>query len=556
MASDQLVNIFFDFFKDNPSLVITNMIFLLLVPIEEVVFPHFYGKIMKAMTDNSDLFKPFLHVIVMMIIIQVMYTISEYHDAKMLPHLQSYISERLVQRILENYQQEHKDLELGDINVKLAKLPGVMISWFERIKNFIIPYLLVFLFGICYFLYNDILLGMGLMIVVIIFCMFMVASPWSCLDVSARRDRCFNSVHENIDDVLRNLFSVFGSNQEFTEMRRLHGYLEDYNKLYQTTIECVTKLKFWVTPMIIGYLIFFAYRCYSLVHSKQISSAVFVPLFIILLYILNAMRVTNDQMREVTMEWGMIEGSSDIIMRLPKKHPMFDPQFEPPPLGLGFHNVSFKYPDSSRYILKDFTLHIQPGERICIVGDIGSGKSTVIKLLMKYHIQDQGTIYYQGSSYQHIDLSYLRKRIGYVPQQPTLFNRSIIENILYGNEGYTRDDVLNFLGTLGIREDFEKMDQGLDTKIGKNGSKLSGGQRQLVWCLRVFLRNPDVVVLDEPTASIDEKTKKILHVLLDKIVKTKTVVMISHDPYLMNISTRMIHMKNGRIIKESYPHHQ
>ena len=554
MASNNLISLFIQFFKEHPSLVVTNLIFLFLIPIEEVVLPHFYGKIMDAMSHNTDLYKPFMHVIVMLIIIQIMYTISEYHDAKLLPYLQSYISEHIFQRILENYQQEHTELELGEINTKLAKLPVVMLSWFERIKNYIIPYMLVFFFSVCYFLYQDILLGLGFFTIIAIFSMFMIGSPISCLDISKARDKCFNKIHESVDDVLRNLYSVFGSNQEGAEIAKLNHVFKEYNTLYKKTIECVSKLKFWVTPLIISYLIFFAYRCYFLVHSKQMTSASFVPLFIILLYVLGAMKVTNDEMRDITIEWGIIESSSDILERRPIKVPLDSRDIAIPPTGLGFNSVSFTYPGTQRKILDDITLHIDNGEKLCIVGDIGSGKSTIIKLLMKYHINDNGEIYYQGKRYNDLDIKYLRQHIGYVPQQPTLFNRSVIDNILYGNDLHTREYVIEYLKTLGIHEDFEKLDKGYDTIIGKNGSKLSGGQRQLVWCLRVLLKNPDVIILDEPTASVNEKTKVILYKLLNDIMRNKTVIMISHDPYLVDISSRVVHMQNGKIIKDSHDH--
>jgi ABC-type multidrug transport system fused ATPase/permease subunit len=262
------------------------------------------------------------------------------------------------------------------------------------------------------------------------------------------------------------------------------------------------------------------------------------------------MKMINEEMRDITIEWGIIEGSSDILESKPVKIPIASNNISIPHEGIGFANVSFTYPGTHRRILDDITLHINDGERVCIVGDIGSGKSTIIKLLMKYHINDTGVIYYQGKNYNDVNVKYVRKHLGYVPQQPTLFNRSIIDNILYGNNTHTKNDVIEYLKSLGIHDEFQKLDKGYDTIIGKNGSKLSGGQRQLVWCLRVLLKNPDVIILDEPTASVDEKTKNILYRLLNDIMKDKTTIMISHDPYLVNISSRVIHMKHGKIIKD------
>lgn len=547
-AQQELVNLFIEFFKQHPSLVITNLLFLFIIPIDEVVMPHFYGKIMDAMTHNSALFKPFLHVITFIVSLQIMYTISEHHDAKFLPYLQSFLGEKIVQRVLENYQQEHTELEMGELNIKLAKLPVVIISWFERVKNYIIPYLIMFFFAIIYFMFYDVFLAVGLLVIVMIFILLFIFSPLTCLSISTARDKCFNYIHEIIDDIMRNLFSVFGSNQEGMEIKTINKAQTQYSKLYGDTLNCVSSMKIWTTPLVVAYLIFFASRCYTLIRRHQMSSATFVPLFIVLLYILNAMRVLTDEMRDITVEWGMITGSSDILVKRPVKQPQSTDNYHIPEKGIGFRNITFTYPGTQKKILKDVTLHISPGERVCIVGDIGSGKSTLIKLLLKYHIQDQGDIYYDGRTFQDIPLGELRRRIGYVPQQPSLFNRTVMENILYGNGNRTRQDVESITDLLGIREDFEGLEHGFDTKIGKNGSKLSGGQRQLVWCLRVLMRNPDIIILDEPTASIDEKTKVVLHTLLNNIMQDKTVIMITHDPFLVDISTRLITMKQGQVI--------
>lgn len=554
MAQQDLMALFVEFFKAHPALVITNMLFLFLVPVSEVVFPHFYGKIIDAMTHNTPLFTPFLHVIILLVVAQVLYTLSEHHDAKLLPYLHSFMSEKIVQRVLENHQEQHTELELGELNAKLTKLPATLISWFERVKNYVIPYLLVFVFAIVYFILYDVYLGVGLLVTLGTFALFFIKSPRSCLGLSAQRDKCFNKIHETIDDVLRNLFSVFGSNQEAAEIDRLQQALAHDNNLYEKTIKCVSNLKIWVTPITVCYLIFFAVRCYHLIERRTLSSSHFVPIFIVLLYILSAMNTLTDQLRDITLEWGMIIGSSDILERQEKKA-VLDAHMMPviPASGIGFHHVFFTYPGSNRPIIKDFTLHIRPGERVCIVGDIGSGKSTVIKLLMKYHIHDAGTIYLDGKNYMDLPVEEVRSRIGYVPQQPTLFNRSVMDNIMYGNTTHTRLDVEQLLETLEINKGFESLDQGYDTIIGKNGSKLSGGQRQLVWCLRVFLRNPQVILLDEPTASVDEKTKKIIHQLLDHMTKDKTVIMITHDPFLVNISTRVITMRGGEIINDPPP---
>ena len=551
MGSSHLMHLFLDFIKEHPSTIFANIIFILVIPVSDVLLPHLYGKIMDAMRLNKDLFSPFLHVVILMVIVQTLFLISDYHDSKLIPYLQHYIREKIVNKILENYEEQHTELELGNIISKIIKVPAVMVEWFQKMKNFVIPYVIVFIVATVYFLYTDIQLGIALFIVLLLFTTMIVMSPFTCSKVSFDRDTCSNDIHENIDDILRNLFSVYGSNQKEAEIQRLSSISDKYNNLYAGTIKCVLKFKFWLTPLLVMYLIFFVYRCHNLITNNQMKSSTFVSIFIILLYVLGTMTVLSDQINDIIIELGMISASSDIIDTIPKKIPLNDNLFPIPQSGIGLSNVFFSFPNSNTKILSDFSLHIKDGEKLCITGEIGSGKSTLIKLLLKYQIQDSGTIYWNGRNYKDISITELRSKIGYVPQQPVLFNRSIIDNIMYGNTEYKRKDVENILEHFDIKQDFMNFDNGLDTIIGKNGSKLSGGQRQLVWSLRVLLSNPDIIILDEPTASIDEKTKDILHRMLNTMMKNKTVIMVTHDEYLMKLATRTIYMQRGVITHSS-----
>jgi ATP-binding cassette subfamily C protein LapB len=258
----------------------------------------------------------------------------------------------------------------------------------------------------------------------------------------------------------------------------------------------------------------------------------------------------DDQLKHIIFDWGIIKSSMDLIRPLPTESKnSYEKQEELTDFtqGIGLKNVTFKYPKSNNKILNNISLHINKGEKVVILGDIGCGKSTILKLLLRYYEQTDGTVYYDGKSYDKMSLTEIRSQIGYVPQVPVLFNRSIIENILYGNKNVKREQVEKLLEEIGLLQEFNKHKQGLDSKVGKNGSILSGGQRQLVWCLRVMLSNPEVLILDEPTSSIDEKSKKILRVLLERFMKEKTVIMVTHDPAIVSFGKKFIVIKKGQV---------
>lgn len=548
-TEEHLITFFFDFMRDHPVLVAINLCFVFIIPLSEIVLPHYYGKLTTAIGNNSHIYKPFIRIIVLLITVQVLFLISNYHDAKLLPRLQAYMREKMLRKVLNKYESQHQEIQTGELITKVIRVPMTMTTWFERMKTFVIPYIVMFIIASFYFMYNDFQLGMAMLVMVSIFIGLFFWSPIKCAQTSIKRDKCFNHIHEQIDDVLRNLFSVYGAGQKEEELKDLDNKTSKYNLMFEDTIACALKIKAIMTPVIVCYLIFFVWRSYVLINQHQMPSSIFVSLFIILLYMLNGIFILNDEIKDLIFEWGIIQAANDLLLAntIPKKS-IIDKQTQYPS-GLGMKDILFTYPGSNKPILSNVSLHVNPGEKVCIVGDIGSGKSTLVKLFLKYHLPTSGYIYLNGKNYDDMTIEETRQLIGYVPQLPILFNRSIIENIQYGNNA-SHEDVAALLERFGLTNEFSRMDHGLYTIIGKNGSKLSGGQRQLVWCLRVFLMNPQIIILDEPTSSIDEKTKNIIRDMLNQIMQNKTVIMITHDPYLVKLATRVITMSGGNITND------
>lgn len=547
-----VIKFYFDYLKDNPWEIAINTAFMFLIPIQDVFLPHFYGKIISALEKNTDFVFPFTVVLVTMIALQIGFYLEDWHDSKIYPKLQDYIRAKMLTSILHKYETSYKELNVGEIISVLAKAPVTMTIWFERIKNIILPFVLAFLIAVGYFLTVDVVLGISLFILGAVFMLTIYLAPKGCTKITSDRDKSINIIHEEIDDMLRNLFSIYGQDQKDNEMKRNKEFEDVHSDLFKQTIDCVFRFKVWITPIAVLFLLIFMYRCMHLINVRQLSADKFVPVFIIMLYLLNSMVYTNDQFRDIVFEWGIINAADDIVSPTvqPKRESSVDTT-DLPSYGIGLKNVKFQYDSAKHSIFDDFSLHINEGERVIIAGDIGSGKSTLLKLFLKYYEPTDGCVYWRGSSYDDIDIKTLRSKIGYVPQVPILFNRSVYENITYGLN-LPRERVIDFLQEYDIMKEFNNLENGLDTIIGKNGSKLSGGQRQLVWCIRVLLSNPELIILDEPTASIDQKTKDLLINLLDLTMTGKTVIMVTHDDYLIRRANRIIYMRQGKIVSDTY----
>jgi ABC-type bacteriocin/lantibiotic exporter with double-glycine peptidase domain len=140
------------------------------------------------------------------------------------------------------------------------------------------------------------------------------------------------------------------------------------------------------------------------------------------------------------------------------------------------------------------------------------------------------------------ELDLFFKRFGYMTQNPVLFNRSILENIQFGNPDVSRKEIVDLLERFKLNDVFNKLDKGIDTPVGKNGSKISGGQKQIIWFLRIYLQNPDILLMDEPTASLSPESKETIWTLIKEGFKGKTIIMSSHDDFLIKLATRKVKM--------------
>lgn len=214
-----------------------------------------------------------------------------------------------------------------------------------------------------------------------------------------------------------------------------------------------------------------------------------------------------------------------------------------------FLDVDFCY-NKTRYILKKFNLNIKPGEKVALVGPSGSGKSTILKLLLRMHDVFGGKIFIDGQNIAKVKQESLWKTVGWVPQDPILFHRSLLENIRYGKPDATEDEVIQAAKTAHCHEFIDKLPEKYQTKVGERGVKLSGGERQRVAIARAILFNAPILVLDEATSSLDSESEKLIQDALNDLIKNKTVVVVAHRLSTIMKMDRIIVMKSGEAIEE------
>ncbi len=216
--------------------------------------------------------------------------------------------------------------------------------------------------------------------------------------------------------------------------------------------------------------------------------------------------------------------------------------------AIQFDRVDFSYTAGKPAIAGvDFT--IAAGEKIAIVGHTGSGKSTLVKLLMRFYDVESGTILIDGHRIKNLKLSYLREQIGLVAQDPFLFNGTIAENILYGNIEADRDQVISAATSARADSFIKNLPDGYDARVGERGIKLSGGEKHRIAIARTFLKNPPVLVLDEATSSVDTETENHIKQALNMLMKGRTTLIIAHRLSTLEGADRVLVMKNGELVE-------
>tara|TARA_Y100001970_G_scaffold126027_1_gene155840 strand:- start:10580 stop:12376 length:1797 start_codon:yes stop_codon:yes gene_type:complete len=214
--------------------------------------------------------------------------------------------------------------------------------------------------------------------------------------------------------------------------------------------------------------------------------------------------------------------------------------------SIKFENVSFAYVDKN-YILEDFDLMIENGERIGIVGPTGAGKSTISNLIHRFYDTNKGKVLLGGVEIRKFSQEYIGKKVGMVLQDPFLFSGTILDNIKYGNSEISIKEVEKATEILGLNDFINSLDNGYSTVIGQRGSDLSMGQRQLLSILRALVANTQYLILDEATSSIDSYTEKKIQKALDVLLKDRTSITIAHRLATVRKCDRIIVLNAGKI---------
>ncbi len=504
-------------------------------------------------TQFDSILYSFFKIIGLWISIQAIASTTGFIESKVYPDVWEYMRNYVLKSILFRYQNHVQELELGKINTELGSIPGNFTEFLSVFfENVFTRVLVVFIIFIYFFFLNWKIGTLSFILMFVMYALYIMILR-NCIDLSNERYQKFRDISEIIQDKLSNLATIYSTGNMDYEIQDIQKDNQEFKNIYHKQLRCTNTVK------MIGYIfniLFFA--CINgltlyLFKKGELNVTQFISIFITVLYLTGYLVRLTYQIPLLVIKYGIIEKTEEFLKEISKKNSK-QSIFDSPMIRRGYimyDKITFGY-SKNEPIFKDLSLEIRPNTKTCIVGSSGSGKSTLLKLLIHFHPIQKGSIYIDGININNFETNQLRKQISYVNQNTKLFNKTIYENIQYSNPHLTKEMIDKKIQELGIRDIFKNLQYNLNKKVGVSGSKLSGGQKQVVIILRELLNTSSkILILDEPTASIDEKNKKYIHTLIQNISKDKTTIVITHDLENIKYFDKVYLLKDGQLTEQS-----
>ena len=527
------------FHKKNITWAIINIIFVLVYyPLEMIIFGFLFGKIFSKIGDiktnmNSILF--FLGIIVVTyFILETIGYIKERYDSHYFPKMNHDIRLLMIDVIYKKISTNYESINNGEFIGRLLKIPNFLSFFFEQFNRTAMP-MAISIIGVClFFLVMNWKLGIFAIILfslnILIF--FKISQKNIKKAISKETDE--NKLIDEIDDSLHNSFSTITTGSIKKETNRIdqkHSAFDNIHKDQMKNTADVRYISGIINLAIFCILVTFIIYLYK---KNSLSNSLTISFIIILIFLLKQIRFNVPRACEIFVFWGTIKENNKYLASL-INDVVTDGYIDNHNIigKIEFKNVSFNYQNSTQKSLQNVSFTVNPGENIAIIGKNASGKTTIIKLLLGFYKLSDGEILIDGVNINKLKKEYLRNRISIVHQNVKLFNRTVLENIAFGTK-YSFAEIRGKLEALKVMEVFKRLPNGLDTMAGKYGDKLSGGQKQIIYMLRCYFRENPIILLDEPTAAIDQYHKNFVLEMVSELTKNATCIIVSHDPSIYN----------------------
>lgn len=547
------MNIFRSFYQEHRSIVIPHIsLTLILFPLEILVLSYLSGVIFKKIKDKKykAFFSLFVVFFLVFLVIQFLHFAEEYFNSLVIPRLDTFVRVKILDHVI----QENRELEpfqLGELMHRVAKAPGHVYKHYYNIVHYIVPFVVCGVFFVVYLCWIEWRLGL---VFAVIFFAFYIVFYYVYRSMSASSQTRFDQEHDLMDhyeDIFSNWESIRQSNTQKDEVQYTKDVSKEYEENQKRDINRVNRCK--VIFIITLNMFFFIILLCGIFIARRSEFPYWKLIILITAVMLMSRTMTSLLSKSIDsiFHHSSITHFESFLQQTTKSTPLVSETHDETPqsFNVSFDHVTFQYPSSSDILLEDITLSIPFRQSTLIMGHIGSGKSTILKLLMGAFTPTSGTIRLGDTPVENISSETRMKLIGYMNQHVYLFNRTLLENIFYGvtiPSNYTE-----LLQNLHVPE---RILTRLHTRVGRQGRQLSGGERQIILMLRMYFKPCRIALFDEPTANLDQNATRSVMAVLQQIMTKKTVICITHDSTLRHYFEKVYVLNHGTLVENQFKH--
>jgi ATP-binding cassette subfamily B protein len=518
----------FEFIKENKLWFFKDIITIALnSPLEILGIGYFTTKILNGISTESNdfLFKNITYLILLNILIDSAFAYADKLNNSKIPELEDYVRGKLITSLFEKNKKNFEDIKSGEYIQNLIKVSNISSTIFTYLNYNIIPFVLLTIIVTIRLSTINTKISIVFLLFMLLYVVFFYIMIKNNSKKAYDRSVGTSKYYDTIDDLLINAKTIITTGNLKNELNDLKKNNMEFNTIQADEYNLLTKLKYGVSIINITLFGSVMYTVLNLKKNNIIDNNSMISLITIFILLSGRLKYLSRRLCETVSINGSLQDANEIIKQLHHdtiKNGMITNQITNGNIKVS--GLNFSYDNNN--LLNNINFSVRKNLPLLISGQSGVGKSTLIQIMLGLIPYNTGSILYDMVELKNTNIDYMRMNISYVPQNPTLFNRTILENIAYSTK-LSKDEVYNIIINEPIYDIIKKLD--INMVIGKYGSKLSGGMKQVVVLLREYLSDKPIIFLDEPTSSIDKDYLVHGINLIKKMATVKTVIIISHQ---------------------------
>jgi len=528
--------------------------------LDSTLWPYLLGKVIDTLTryeaDRASVWEalkfPVFLALALWISVDLGFRVQGRMLARFLPRLEADVRMAMFDHIQRHSPKYFNERFAGGLANKITDMTTQLTAVFTQVLWTFLPPAAACVLSLVFFFRISPLFAAILVVVLIVYAVICKAFTKKCQEYEHVHGEARSSLLGKIVDSLTNNFAVnlfFRFNQEKKYLSRLQKEEEEKNveaKKYAERMRSYLALTFFLGGVSITGSMLYLWKQGGISTGEIVQTFNMTWNIIMLLWMAGIEIPVFFQSIGIMRQALSVMHDAQDVADVPGAKPLKIERGE-----IVFENVSFQY--GGKQLFRDKNLHIQAGENVGIVGYSGSGKTTLANLILRFYLVDKGRILIDGQDIASATLESLRAHIALIPQDPILFHRTIEENIRYGRDGASKEEVIEAAKLAHCDEFIGKSEKGYDTMVGERGMKLSGGEKQRIAIARAMLSNAPILILDEATSALDSVTEQYIQDSLGHLMHKRTTIVIAHRLSTLAKMDRILVLEEGKIVEEGAP---